>query len=342
LVASAGCCAHCCAMVAVPSTAGCPQHTHHGLVHAPARLLYLANAGDNSTLLLLNVRGNRLDGDARGVEGCGGLVQLDISQNRFSGSLPVSMDWDELATYRAGSNCFSGRFPSKLRTTRILEHLDVSNNQLTGIIPTQVCVCALTSGVLGHAGTKRDATQLIPLRGILHIYLSRQLASTDVAWGSVHACVCALLLQAPLEVAVRWPLPTGGIHWSRHNGQRGRLRRQPQHRQARQDCMRHKGVCVASTLVVLLLCCCLSPAGDAAEQPEDVCGVQQHVLWHRCVSIRGWGLSRCGSCACGCSALCIRSQFGHTSQTYAKELHLLALDAAVPSSWVAGFSQHLP
>lgn len=98
----------------------------------------LRGFADNSSLLLLNVRGNKLEGDARGVKECGNLVQLDISQNRFSGSLPASTEWDELATYRAGNNRFSGRFPMNLTAARILEHLDVSNNQLTGIIPPQV------------------------------------------------------------------------------------------------------------------------------------------------------------------------------------------------------------
>lgn len=84
------------------------------------------------------MRGNKLEGDAQGVKDCGDLVQLDISQNRFAGSLPASTDWDELATYRAGSNSFSGQFPMNLTAARILEHLDISNNQLTGIIPPQV------------------------------------------------------------------------------------------------------------------------------------------------------------------------------------------------------------
>lgn len=93
---------------------------------------------DNSSLLLLNLRGNKLEGGASVVEDCGNLVQLDISQNSFTGRLPSSTDWDELATYRAANNKFSGRFPMNLTTARILEHLDISNNQLTGIIPHQV------------------------------------------------------------------------------------------------------------------------------------------------------------------------------------------------------------
>jgi hypothetical protein len=93
---------------------------------------------DNSTLILLNVRNNKLSGRATPVESCGNLVQLDISLNAFTGDLPASTDWDELATYRAGSNMFRGRLPLNLTTARILEHLDVSDNQLTGFIPPQV------------------------------------------------------------------------------------------------------------------------------------------------------------------------------------------------------------
>jgi hypothetical protein len=110
------------------------------LTYIAACLRVCLHAADNSSLLLLNVRGNKLEGNAKGVETCGNLVQLDISQNRFSGSLPASIDWDELATYRAGSNMFSGRFPLKLTAARILEHFDISNNRLTGGIPSQVCL----------------------------------------------------------------------------------------------------------------------------------------------------------------------------------------------------------
>lgn len=49
-------------------------------------------AGSGS-LLLLNVRGNRLEGSAKEVEECYSLVQLDISHNSFTGSLPVSQRW---------------------------------------------------------------------------------------------------------------------------------------------------------------------------------------------------------------------------------------------------------
>jgi hypothetical protein len=130
----------------------------------------LANS-DNSSLILLNVRNNKLSGSAGAVASCGNLVQLDISQNGFSGPLPASTDWDELATYHAASNRFTGRLPLNLTAARILEHLDVSSNLLTGFIPPQVrAVCALPYGRLAGAAAAagggstraRHATHLAP------------------------------------------------------------------------------------------------------------------------------------------------------------------------------------
>lgn len=125
------------------------------MTNAPAITLLLplhVVFAENSTLLLLNVRGNQLQGDAGAVQSCGNLVQLDISQNHFAGSLPVSSDWDELATYRAASNQFSGRFPKNLTSARILEHLDISNNELTGMIPPHVSEPARASDLTLKSG----------------------------------------------------------------------------------------------------------------------------------------------------------------------------------------------
>lgn len=131
-------------------------------------------AADNSTLLLLNVRGNQLEGDAQSVESCGNLVQLDISQNKFTGDLPASTEWDELATYRAGGNQFSGRFPMKLTTARILEHLDISNNRLSGIIPHQVISSTSnSSGAVVWAPREQRCLQGQGVCCSMHFKLSR-------------------------------------------------------------------------------------------------------------------------------------------------------------------------
>jgi Leucine-rich repeat (LRR) protein len=46
-----------------------------------------------SSLLLLNVRGNLLTGSPKEVEQCTELVQLDLSGNKFTGSLPATTEW---------------------------------------------------------------------------------------------------------------------------------------------------------------------------------------------------------------------------------------------------------
>ncbi|WIA30200.1 hypothetical protein OEZ86_000292, partial [Tetradesmus obliquus] len=97
--------------------------------------------GDDSNLLVLNLRGNQLSGNATIVESCGNLVTLDVSHNDFEGPMPASEQWDELASYRTSHNRLSGTFPAKLATSaRILEHLDVSSNLLTGRLPNQVTI----------------------------------------------------------------------------------------------------------------------------------------------------------------------------------------------------------
>lgn len=57
------------------------------------RAPFFACLTDNSSLLVLNLRGNKMEGPAKVVENCKGLVQLDISSNQFTGSLPASRSW---------------------------------------------------------------------------------------------------------------------------------------------------------------------------------------------------------------------------------------------------------
>lgn len=131
--------------------------------------------GDNSTLLLLNLRANRLSGNATSLERCGSLVQLDISANNFSGVLPASSDWDELTTYRAAQNGFVGRLPKRLlKSARILEHLDVSDNQLEGGIPNTITLLSgLKTLLLGRnsfTGTMTEDIYYLP--SLMHLDIS--------------------------------------------------------------------------------------------------------------------------------------------------------------------------
>lgn len=145
-----------------------------------------------SNLLQFNVRANLLEGSAAPLEACTGLVQLDISDNGFSGTLPAGPGWEAMASYRAGRNSFTvcrmfhswpglsihhtfllhpllcslthsiphlhtptlansltrslthcimiqGTFPIALAAAaRMLEHLDVNGNALTGQFPNHI------------------------------------------------------------------------------------------------------------------------------------------------------------------------------------------------------------
>lgn len=66
----------------------CSKRAHY--THCTACVSVCA---DGSSLLVLNVRGNRLEGPAHEVEDCTKLVQLDLSSNMLTGSLPASTKW---------------------------------------------------------------------------------------------------------------------------------------------------------------------------------------------------------------------------------------------------------
>ncbi|KAF6263269.1 hypothetical protein COO60DRAFT_487736 [Scenedesmus sp. NREL 46B-D3] len=102
----------------------------------PADLCDLRGA---SKLLSLNIRRSGLSGNASALENCHNLVQLDISHNNFSGQLPASQHWGQLTMYHANNNRFSGTLPRTLCDhAKLLRALDISSNQITGIIPSRI------------------------------------------------------------------------------------------------------------------------------------------------------------------------------------------------------------
>uniref|UniRef100_A0A383VLE1 Guanylate cyclase domain-containing protein n=1 Tax=Tetradesmus obliquus TaxID=3088 RepID=A0A383VLE1_TETOB len=92
-----------------------------------------------SKLLSFNIRRSGLSGNVSVLEQCHNLVQLDISHNNFTGQLPASQYWNQLTMYHANNNRFSGTLPRKLcRYVPLLRDLDISNNQVGGIIPSRI------------------------------------------------------------------------------------------------------------------------------------------------------------------------------------------------------------
>lgn len=140
-----------------------------------------------SSLLLLSVRGNLLEGSAREVEDCSRLVQLDISSNAFSGSLPASSKWERLATYTASYNQFTGSWPPALSDVRTLQYLDISHNRLTGLLPPKITLMgALKSVKLNDnkfAGTVVEDLYFLPALAVLDLSNNQFVGTTPVAIG---------------------------------------------------------------------------------------------------------------------------------------------------------------
>jgi hypothetical protein len=89
------------------------------------------------TCQAISLRNNLLTGPATQFGDCH-LTALDISDNYFSGLLPVprsrnSTNWHRLQVYRANNNFFTGPLPQfAYGEAPVLAGLVVANNSLTG------------------------------------------------------------------------------------------------------------------------------------------------------------------------------------------------------------------
>lgn len=136
-------------------------------------------SSEDSMLQVLNVHANSLEGEpAVSVENCGNLLQLNLADNSFSGRLPASHYWDELISYRASHNGFTGTFPLLLTShARLVEHLNVSGNLLTGMLPNQltlmVGLTALDVSSNQFTGTVNENIYYLPLLSFLDVSSNR-------------------------------------------------------------------------------------------------------------------------------------------------------------------------
>ncbi|KAI8476209.1 MAG: hypothetical protein J3K34DRAFT_271511 [Monoraphidium minutum] len=113
--------------------------------------------GPNSTLHVLNLRGNRLTGPATPVTRCPDLASLDLSANELTGSLPVTEAWKGLVSLLLGHNMFSGEIPDALYIVPILSYLDISANQLSGVLDDRVSLLVYMN-VFSAAGNRLSGT----------------------------------------------------------------------------------------------------------------------------------------------------------------------------------------
>ncbi|KAJ0450368.1 putative protein kinase RLK-Pelle-LRR-Xb-1 family [Helianthus annuus] len=93
-------------------------------------------------LVQFNVSGNNITGTVPvGLESCKLLEMVDFSRNNFSGELPmdVFLNLSSLKTVNLGFNNFVGELPDLLSEMMNLEMFDVSSNRISGRIPAGIC-----------------------------------------------------------------------------------------------------------------------------------------------------------------------------------------------------------
>ncbi|KAK1410729.1 hypothetical protein QVD17_37268 [Tagetes erecta] len=99
-----------------------------------------------SELIELNVSGNNISGTVpESLKSCSLLEVVDFSRNNFSGVLPMDVFFNlsRLKTLVLGFNNFVGKLPEKLSELSSLERFDVSSNQISGEIPAGICSSSL-------------------------------------------------------------------------------------------------------------------------------------------------------------------------------------------------------
>lgn len=93
-------------------------------------------------LVEFNVSGNNISGSIpESLKSCLLLQVFDISRNNFSGELPVDkfMNLTSLKVLMLGFNNFAGKLPESLSEWPNLEKFDVSSNEISGEIPAGIC-----------------------------------------------------------------------------------------------------------------------------------------------------------------------------------------------------------
>ncbi|KFK23835.1 hypothetical protein AALP_AAs50029U000200 [Arabis alpina] len=95
--------------------------------------------GGMSNLMHLNMSGNQLTGPfPHHLLSLSWLQVIDISRNRFSGSIPRNLDFSRLLELKLQSNTFMGSIPDTLFKATFLEVLDLRNNNFSGKIPNTI------------------------------------------------------------------------------------------------------------------------------------------------------------------------------------------------------------
>ncbi|BFG17348.1 hypothetical protein CerSpe_036220 [Prunus speciosa] len=98
---------------------------------------------NSDKLQTLDLSYNNLTGPISGLQiekySCPSLLQLDLSGNRITGSIPMSLaNCTSLKTMSLSSNNVTGEIPRAFGQLTSLQRLDLSHNQITGWIPPEL------------------------------------------------------------------------------------------------------------------------------------------------------------------------------------------------------------
>ncbi|GAB2254202.1 hypothetical protein Droror1_Dr00022011 [Drosera rotundifolia] len=93
-------------------------------------------SGGCSRLSYLSLRGNSISGNGNlSFSSCNSLVHLDISSNKFSGSIPSMGDCANLQYLDVSGNKLDGFSGAGLGSCEVLSYLNMSGNSFFGLIP---------------------------------------------------------------------------------------------------------------------------------------------------------------------------------------------------------------
>ncbi|XP_024984273.1 probable LRR receptor-like serine/threonine-protein kinase At3g47570 [Cynara cardunculus var. scolymus] len=136
-----------------------------------------SSLGNLTLLSSLSLDGNKLEGNIpSGLSNCRGLQLLDLSRNNLSGHIPKEIFG--LSSLTVGldlsDNRFVGSLPIEVGALQNLVFFDVSNNMISGVIPVSLGACT-SLVVLAMAGNTIEGeipTSFRSLRGLEALDLS--------------------------------------------------------------------------------------------------------------------------------------------------------------------------
>ncbi|PIA29330.1 hypothetical protein AQUCO_06100091v1 [Aquilegia coerulea] len=103
-----------------------------------------SSVGNISQLYYLDVSDNELEGNISSLEECKFLQTFNLSYNHLSGTIPaqvlVSLS-DRLTRIILAHNSFIGSLPPEVENLRNLQMLDISDNKISGEIPSNLGRC---------------------------------------------------------------------------------------------------------------------------------------------------------------------------------------------------------